>query len=91
MVREQEEIILYALLKGYKMNVEGLIEGSIRGYHLSNKRGLIPHLTIINRLCIFDGVRESWNEEETYPKVSPLTLTGVTKGLEKKGKKGWWN
>ena len=37
-VREQEAIILYAPLKGYKMNVGGLIEGSIRGYHLSNKR-----------------------------------------------------
>ena len=31
-------MILYALLKGYKMNVGGLIEGSIRGYHLSNRR-----------------------------------------------------
>ena len=44
-VREQEAIILYALLKGYKMNVGGLIEGSIKGYHLSNKRGLIPYPT----------------------------------------------
>ena len=58
-VREQEEIILYALLKGYKMNVGGLIEGSIRGYHLSNKRGLIPHPATISRLCIYVGVRES--------------------------------
>ena len=41
--REQEAIILYALLKGYKMNVGRLIEGSILGYHHSNKRGLIPH------------------------------------------------
>ena len=40
-VREQEAIILYALLKGYKMNVGGLIERSIREYHLINKRGLI--------------------------------------------------
>ena len=87
-VREQEAIILYALLKGYKMNVGGLIEGSIRGYNLSNKRGLIPHLTIINRLCIFAGVRGSWDEEETCPKVSPLTLTRVTKGPRNKKKKG---
>ena len=55
------------------MNVGGIIKGSIRGYHLSNKRGLIPH-------HIFVGVRGSWDEEETCPKVSPLTLTGVTKG-----------
>ena len=78
-IREQEAIILYALLKGYKMDVGGLIEGSIRGYHLSNKRGLIPHPTTINRLCIFAGVRGSWDEEETFHKVSPLTLTRVTK------------
>ena len=83
-VREHEAIILYALLKGYKMNVGGLIEGSIRGYHLSNIRGLIPHPTTISRLCIFVGVRGSWDEEETYLKVSSLTLTGVTKGPRNK-------
>ena len=49
-VREQEAIILYALLKGYKMNVGGLIDGSIRGYHLRNKRGLIPHSATISKL-----------------------------------------
>ena len=63
-VIKQEAIILYALLKGYKMNVRGLIEGSIRGYHLSNKRGLIPHPATISRLCIFAGVRGSWDKEE---------------------------
>ena len=87
-VKEREVIILYALLKGYKMNVRGLIEGSIRGYHLSNKRGLIPHPTTISRLCIFAGVRGSWDEEETCLKVSPLTLTGVTKGPRNKKQKG---
>ena len=87
-VREQEAIILYALLKGYKMNVGGLIEGLIRGYHLSNKRGLIPHPTTIIRLCIFAGVRGSWEEEETCLKVSPLTLIGVTKGPRNKRQKG---
>ena len=87
-VREQEAIILYALLKGYKMNVGGLIEGSIKGYHVSNKRGLIPHPTTISGLCIFAGVRGSWDEEETCPKVSPLTLTRVTKGPRNKKQKG---
>ena len=62
------------------MNVGGLIEGSIRGYHLSKRRGQIPHPITIIKLCIFVGVRGSSDEEETYPKVSPLTLTGVTKG-----------
>ena len=51
-VREQEAIILYAFLKGYKMNIGILIEESIRGYHHSNKRGLIPHPTTITRLCL---------------------------------------
>ena len=70
------------------MNVGGLIEGLIRGYHLSNKRELIPHPTIISRLCIFAGVRGSWDEEQTCPKVSPPTLTGVTKGPRNKKQKG---
>ena len=83
-VREQEAIVLYALLKGYKMNVRGLIDGSISGYHLSNKRGLIPHPKTISRLCIFTGVRGSWDEEETCTKVSSLTLTGVKKGPRNK-------
>ena len=87
-VREQEAIILYALLKGYKMNVGGLIKGSIKGYHLSNKRELIPHLATINRLCIFAEVRGSCDEEETCPKASPLTLSGVTKGPRNKRQKG---
>ena len=87
-MREQETIILYALLKGYKINVGGLIEGSIRGYHLSNKIGLIPYPTTISRLCIFAGVRVSWDEEETCPKASPLTLTRVTKGPRNKRQKG---
>ena len=74
LVREQEAINLYALLKGYKTNVGCLIEGSIKGYNLRNKIGLIPHPTTISRLCILAGVRGSWDEEETCPKASPLTL-----------------
>ena len=70
------------------MNVGGLIEGFIKGYHLSNKRGLIPHPTTISRLCISAWVRGSWDEEETCPKASPLTLTGVTKGPRNRKHKG---
>ena len=81
-------MILYALLKGYKMNVGGLIEGSIRGYHLRNRRGLIPHPATITRLCILAGVKGAWEEEEQCPWVSPLTLTGVIKGPRNKKQKG---
>ena len=87
-VREQEVIILSAILKGYKINMGSLIEGSIRGYHLSNKRGPIPHPETITRLCILVGVKGSWEKEEVCPRVSHLTLTGVTKGPRNKKHKG---
>ena len=79
-VREHEAILLYAILKGYKISIGILIEESIRGYHHSNKRGLIPHLATITRLCFWAGVKGNWEEEERCPRVSPLTLTGVTRG-----------
>ena len=86
-VKDHEAMILYALLKGYKMNFGGLIEGLIRGYHLSNMRGLIPHPATITRLCILAGVKGAWEEEEQCPLVSPLTLTGVIKGPRNKKQK----
>ena len=79
-VRDQEAMILYALLKGYKINIRSLIKESIKGYHASNKRGLIPHPATITRLCILAGVKGVWEEEEKCPRVSPLTLTRVTRG-----------
>ena len=87
-VKDHEAMILYTLLKGYKMNVEGLIEGPIRGYHLRNRRGLIPHPATITRLCILARVKGAWEEEEQCPRVSPLTLTGVIKGPKNKKQKG---
>ena len=87
-VREQEAIILYAMLKGYKLNAGAIIENSIMRYHKGNKRGLIPHPATITRLCLRAGVKEIWEEEEEFPKVSPLTLTGVSKGPRNQKKKG---
>ena len=87
-VREQEAIILYAMLKGYKLNVGAVIENSIMRYHERNKRGLIPHPATITRLCLRAGVKGTWEEEEECPKVSPLTLTGVSKGPRNQKKKG---
>ena len=86
-IREQEAIILYALLKGYKFDVGKIIETSIRSFHKNVKRGLIPHPATITRLCILAGVRGIWPKEETCPKVSPLTLTGVIKGPKNRKKK----
>ena len=85
-VRREEAILLYTLLKGYKINVAKMIEKSILGYSESKGRGMIPHPSTITRLCIQGGVEEEWGTEETYPRASPLTLTGITKGLANRGK-----
>ena len=87
-VREQEVIILYAMLKGYKLNAGAVIENSIMRYHEGNKRGLFPHPATITKLCLRAGVKGTWEEEEECPKVSPLTLTGVSKGPRNQKKKG---
>ena len=85
-VRRNEAILLYALLKGYKINVGKIIENSILSYSRSKCKGLIPHPAIITSLCLLGGVEEEWGKEETYPRASPLTLTGVTKGPKNRGK-----
>ena len=71
---------MYALLKGYKFDVGKIIETSIRSFHKNVKRGLISHLATITKLCLLARLKGIWAEEETCPKVSPLTLTGVIKG-----------
>ena len=64
-----------------------IIETSIRSFHKNVKRGLIPHPATITRFCILVEVQGIWVEEETCPKVSPLTLTGVTKGSKNRKRK----
>ena len=87
-VREQEAILLYAFLKGYKISMGILIEESIRGYHHSNERGLIPHPATITRLCFWAGVKGNWEEEERCPRVSPFNTHRGDKGTKrKKGKR----
>ena len=89
-VREHEAIMLYAILKGYKLNVGTIIENSIMRYHEGNKRGLIPHPATITVLCLKAGVKGVWEEEEEeeVPLTSPLLLTGVSKGPRNQKKKG---
>ena len=76
------------MLKGYKINAVVVIENSIMRYHEGNKRGLIPHPATIMRLCLRASVKGTWEEEEECPKVSPVTLTGVSKGPRNQKKKG---
>ena len=87
-VREQEAVLLYTILKGYKLNAGVIIENSIMKYHEGNKRGLIPHPATITWLCIRAGVKGDSAEEEECPNASPLTLIGVSKGPRNQKKKG---
>ena len=86
-VREKEAVLLYAILKGYKFSVGKIIENSILSYYRGGYKGLIPHPTLISRLCILGGVQGDWEEEENCPKTSPLTLTGITKGPKNSGRR----
>ena len=86
-VRKEEVILLYTILKGYKINVGKIIKNLIMSYYCSNYRGLIPHPSTITGLCILGGVNGTWEEEERCPKTSPLTLTDVTKPPSNRGKK----
>ena len=87
-VREQEAIMLYAILKGYKLNIGAVIENSIMRYHEGNKRGLIPQPATITVLCLKAGVKGAWEAEEEVPLTSPLLLTGVNKGPRNLRKNG---
>ena len=55
-------------------------------YFRSKCRGMIHHPAIITSLFLLGGVDEEWGNEETYPRASPLTLTGVAKGPKNIGK-----
>ena len=85
-VTEKEAVLLYAILKGYKFSVGKIIENSILSYYKGGYRGLVPYTSLITRMCILGGVEEDWEEEENYPRTSPLTLTGITKGPKNRGR-----
>ena len=63
-----------------------IIEKSILSYSRSNCRGLIPYPATITSLCFLGGVEAEWEKEETYPRASFMTLTGVTNGPKSRGK-----
>ena len=88
-VRQKEAILLYALLKGYKINVGKIIENSILNYYRSKYRALMPHPATITRLCILGGVKGTWEKEERCHKTSHIPLTGITKAPSNKGKKNY--
>ena len=85
-IREKKEILLYAILKGYKFSVGTFIKNSILSYYRAGYKGRVPHPILITRLCILVGVEGYWEEKETYHMTSSLTLTGITKGLKNRGR-----
>ena len=56
-VMENEAVLLYAILRGYKFNVGEIIENSILSYYRGGYRGSVPHPALITRLCILGGVK----------------------------------
>ena len=87
-VKKKKAVLLFSILKGYKFSVGKIIENTIQSYYRGGYKGLIPYPTLISRLCILGGVQGDWEEEENYPKTSPLTLTGITKGPKNRNKGG---
>ena len=79
-MRQDYALLLYALVKGYDLNVGRIIEQSILDYVNGKFPRNIPHPTSITLLCIKEGVTFSEVDEERYSKASSLTLTGITKG-----------
>ena len=78
-VRKEEVMLLYAILKGYNMNANKIIEKFILNCYYNNFRGLIPHLSSITTLCIMGRVKFDFEEEERCPKTPLLTLTTIIK------------
>ena len=78
-VSQDRAILLYALVKGYALNVGTIMEESILDYVEGKFSKNIPHPSLITLLCIKGGVKFNEVEEERCPKVSPLTLVGVFK------------
>ena len=60
-MRQDRVILLYALVKGYEINVGRIVEESILDYAKGNFAANIPYASLITLLCIKGGVK--FNEE----------------------------
>ena len=75
-VRQDRTLLLYALVKGFELDLGKIVEDSILDYAENNFSGNIPYPALITLLCIKGGITVI-EEEEKSMKTSPLTLTGV--------------
>ena len=55
-VRENEALLLYAILKGYTFSIGNIIENSIFSYYKGGYRGLVPYPAPITRMCILGSL-----------------------------------
>ena len=77
-VRQDRAILLYALVKGFNLNVGKIVEQSILDYPENNFSGNIPYPALITLLCLKECVTFSETKEKCL-RSSPLTLIGVLK------------
>ena len=85
-MRLDNAILIYAILKGYKISFRKIIEKSILEYQRNKFFGHMPHPSFITHLCIKGGVTFDKDEEDKFPAVSHLTLIVITKTPTSKGK-----
>ena len=79
-VRQDLVLQLYALVKGFELDVGKIIKEYVLNYAKNNFSGNIPHPSLITLLCIKKAVR--FNEEDkNSPKASPLILIRALKVL----------
>ena len=86
-VRREEAILLYVVLKGYKISFGKIIEKSILSYQNRKFLGHIPYPFVTTHLCLKEVVTFDKDEKEKCHAVYSLTFTAITKNPTSKGKK----
>ena len=56
-VRQDHALLLYALVKGFELDLGKIIKESILNYVENNFSGNIPHPSLITLLCIKGGIK----------------------------------
>ena len=77
-VRQDLALLLYAVGKGFELDLGKIIKESILDYDENNFLGNIPHFALITLLCIKGGIKVAEEEEKSLNDF-PLTLTRVFK------------
>ena len=81
-MRQDRTLLLYALVKGFELDVGRIIKEFILDCAENNFSGNIPYPTLITLLCIKRGIKVAEDEEKSS-KASPPTRIGVLKTTAK--------